>query len=140
MRYIANSVQYIPAKPRVFVPFEDRNRDLSQLLDFGTVIQVFPSHLSWQLNPETIADFTSATNNFFAAHDFTDDDFVVAIGDPVVIAIFTHIAAEHNGGRVRVLKWDRLPCGRCNKYRQTCGDERCPKELRGRYLVLPVRL
>jgi hypothetical protein len=140
MRYVTNSLNYQQGQPRVFVPFEDRNRDLSQLLEFGTVLQVFPGHLSWQLKPETSLDFTMAVKRFFAAHDFTDDDFVVAIGDPVVIAVFTHAAAMVNSGRVKVLKWDRLPCVRCNKYRQTCGDELCPKELRGRYLVLPVQL
>lgn len=140
MRYIANAVSYDPKTPRVFVPFEDRQRDLSQLLEFGTVLQVFASHLSWQLTPETTLDYTLACKRFFAAHDFTDDDFVVAIGDPVAIAIFTYAAAFTNTGRVKVLKWDRLPCDVCSKYKALCGRSGCPGELRGRYLVLPVKL
>lgn len=139
-RYIANVMNYDPKKPRVFVPFEDRGRDLSQLLDFGTVLQVFPAQLSWQLTSETTHDFTLACKRFFAAHDFTDDDFVVAIGDPVVITIFTHAAAQANNGRVQVCKWDRLPCAVCNKYWQRCNKNECPAELRGRYLILPIKL
>lgn len=140
MRYLANVVNYDPKKPRCFVPFEDRNRDLSALLDFGTVLQVFPSHLSWQLTPESVHDFTLACKRFFAAHDFTDDDFVVALGDPVVIGIFIYAAAQANAGRAKVCKWDRLPCDVCNKYKQSCAKDNCPQELRGRYLVLPVKL
>lgn len=140
MRYIPNSLTYLPNKPRVFVPFEDRSRDLSQLLEFGTVLQVFPSHLSWQLKAETTDEFLQSCERFFGVHGFTDDDYVVAIGDPVVIALFMVAASTQNRGRAKVLKWDRLPCERCSKYRKECPDAACPRDLRGRYLVLPIQL
>ena len=39
--------------------------------------------------------------------DFTNDDFILPMGDPVAIAIASMIAAEVNNGRVKFLKWDR---------------------------------
>jgi hypothetical protein len=39
--------------------------------------------------------------------DFNDDDYILAIGDPVAIGIVTAIATEFNRGRVKVLRWDR---------------------------------
>ena len=39
--------------------------------------------------------------------DFGDEDFLLAVGDPVAIGIATAIASQVNGGRVSMLKWDR---------------------------------
>jgi ribosomal protein L37AE/L43A len=39
--------------------------------------------------------------------DFSDDDYIIAVGDPVAIGIVTAIAAENNRGRVKMLRWDR---------------------------------
>jgi hypothetical protein len=39
--------------------------------------------------------------------DFNDDDYILAIGDPVAIGIVTAIATEFNRGCVKVLRWDR---------------------------------
>jgi len=136
MRYTPNVVDYPLDKPRVFVPFEDRKRDLSDLLEFGTVIQIFPGHLAWQLNSSTTEEFITAVRGFFQAHDFTNDDYVVAIGDPVVISIMTYLAARQNSGRVRLLKWDRLPCEMCLKFRCECASP----QVRGRYLEVAVKL
>ena len=38
---------------------------------------------------------------------FSDDDYLLAVGDPIAIGIATAVAAEENGGRVCMLKWDR---------------------------------
>lgn len=37
--------------------------------------------------------------------DFSDDDYVLPIGDPAAIAASVAIAAEFNNGRIKVLKW-----------------------------------
>ena len=39
--------------------------------------------------------------------DFSDDDYLLLIGDPAAIGIATSIASENNRGRYRLLKWDR---------------------------------
>ena len=39
--------------------------------------------------------------------DFSDDDYLLLIGDPAIIAVAGAIASENNNGRFKVLKWDR---------------------------------
>ena len=39
--------------------------------------------------------------------DFNDKDYLLLIGDPAIIAVAGAIAAEHNNGRFKILKWDR---------------------------------
>lgn len=39
--------------------------------------------------------------------DFTDDDYILTMGDPIAIALAGAIACEYNNGKVKFLKWDR---------------------------------
>ena len=38
---------------------------------------------------------------------FSDEDYLLLIGDPAAIGIATSIASENNRGRFKLLKWDR---------------------------------
>lgn len=40
--------------------------------------------------------------------DYGDMDHIMAVGDPVAIALAVMVAAGVNDGRVSVLKWDRI--------------------------------
>ena len=37
---------------------------------------------------------------------FSDDDYLLLIGDPAVIGICVHYALLNNGGKANLLKWD----------------------------------
>ena len=39
--------------------------------------------------------------------DFCDEDYLLLIGDPAIIAIAGAIASEMNRGKFKVLRWDR---------------------------------
>ena len=39
---------------------------------------------------------------------FTDDDWLLAMGDPAIIGVSFAIAADLNHGRGNILKWDRM--------------------------------
>tara|TARA_R100001510_G_scaffold47083_1_gene44242 strand:+ start:2794 stop:3129 length:336 start_codon:yes stop_codon:yes gene_type:complete len=39
--------------------------------------------------------------------NFSDEDYLLLIGDPAAIGIATSIASENNRGRYTLLKWDR---------------------------------
>jgi len=39
--------------------------------------------------------------------EYTDDDFILAVGDPAAIGLSMALAAEVNLGRVNVLRWDK---------------------------------
>ena len=38
---------------------------------------------------------------------FSDEDFILPTGDPVLIAMVVLVAAESNMGKVKMLKWDK---------------------------------
>jgi hypothetical protein len=38
---------------------------------------------------------------------FSDGDYLLLIGDPILIGIATAVAARWNNGKVKMLKWDR---------------------------------
>lgn len=40
--------------------------------------------------------------------DFGPGDHIMAVGDPVAIAVATLIASEQNGGSISLLKYDRI--------------------------------
>ena len=40
--------------------------------------------------------------------DFSDDDYILPVGDPVLMCTVAMVAAKMNNGRVKFLKWDRL--------------------------------
>ena len=39
--------------------------------------------------------------------DFNDKDYLLLMGDPAIIAVAGAVASDVNGGRFKVLKWDR---------------------------------
>ena len=39
---------------------------------------------------------------------FSDDDWLLAMGDPAIIGVAFAIAADANRGRVGLLKWDKI--------------------------------
>ena len=39
--------------------------------------------------------------------DFSDDDYLLLMGDPAIIAVAGAVVSDVNGGRFKVLKWDR---------------------------------
>ena len=48
--------------------------------------------------------------------DFGPDDFLLPVGDPVAIAAAAYIAARNAGGRIQILKFDRMDGGRYVPY------------------------
>ena len=39
--------------------------------------------------------------------DFNDKDYLLLMGDPAIIAVAGAVASDVNGGKFKVLKWDR---------------------------------
>jgi|TARA_R110001592_G_scaffold137540_3_gene355525 hypothetical protein len=38
---------------------------------------------------------------------YTEEDYLLLIGDPAAIGVACSIAAQYNNGRYNILKWDR---------------------------------
>ncbi len=39
--------------------------------------------------------------------DFNDKDYLLLMGDPAIIAVAGAVVSDVNGGRFKILKWDR---------------------------------
>jgi len=39
--------------------------------------------------------------------DFSDEDYILCLGDPSIIAVVAAVASDLNRGRFKLLKWDR---------------------------------
>ena len=55
----------------------------------------------------TVDDKNTPHSRMVLLKDYNDDDFILAMGDPVAIGISCIIASEVNNGKVNILKWDR---------------------------------
>lgn len=99
-------------KPRVFIPQEPMRFDhasqqmvsimnFSKALEYGEPIVCLPS------GPVALSPTPTMFKLRDCLRDFCDDDYLIAVGDPTVIAIASMIAADNNRGRVKLLKYDR---------------------------------
>lgn len=88
---------------RVFVVQITNPRvNLAPARDFGE-LQVL-------LDPDAQVTLTAAPTVRDLAtklRDFNDDDHIVPMGDPVAIGIVCSLAARLNGGKYKMLKWDK---------------------------------
>ena len=87
----------------VYITQEIRGRDLSDALVFGDLEILIPAkeQVSFSSMP-TVRRMERKLSKF------NDNDYLVLAGDPVCIGIACAVAALHNNGRYKVLKWDRL--------------------------------
>ena len=98
--------------PKVFVVQEpvkrnpgtgvtERLMDLTPAARYGELETMLPS-ISLPLGAENwVPKLRSALSAF------SDDDYLLPVGDMSAIAASAAIAAQHNNGRFKVLKWDR---------------------------------
>lgn len=84
----------------------ERKFDISPAKKFGQV--------QYLLQPDAEGRNTSIMNTVpivrlyrTLLRDFSDDDYLLLLGDPALLAIAAAIAAERNHGRFKLLKWDR---------------------------------
>lgn len=101
-------------KSRVFLPQEPARWhqgawvpavDIRPVLEYGTPVVCLPPG-RMILSP---APTTMALREKLA--DFTDNDYLVAIGDPSLIATAAAIVSHVNRGKFRLLKWDKDRAG-----------------------------
>lgn len=98
--------------PKVYVPQMPSRYDsathlwiptvnLSHAENFGEIVVLLPPNANrLHLSPLIVALKEQMTN-------YGPEDYVVAVGDPSLIAAAACIAARKTGGLLRILKWDR---------------------------------
>lgn len=75
--------------------------DLTPAAEHGELEVLLPFSQSMLAPVPTVRTLKEKLRNF------TDEDFILPVGDPVLIATVAMVAAQQNGGRVKMLKWDK---------------------------------
>ncbi len=87
---------------RVFVTQTPKKTiDISPALDFGEIIIVVETTTNIR-NPQLVVSQAR-----LSMKDFTTNDYICLIGDPVLCGILCAVAAQRTGGEFTALKWDR---------------------------------
>lgn len=94
------------AAARVYVVQETSKLNLAKASQFGTLIGLLPESTHITMSPQPVLRELRRK-----LKHFTDNDYLLLIGDPVAIAMAVYIASEANVGRVRCLKWDNAMKG-----------------------------
>lgn len=96
---------YVPQQPsrydtatRLWIP----TINLDPAKQYGEVVVMLPPNA----NRLHTAPLVSALKDQMEAYG--EEDYLVAVGDPSILAAAACIAARKTGGTLRVLKWDRL--------------------------------
>ena len=85
----------------VYVVSESQH-NISSALDFGEVKTLLPPAAQVAFSPApTVRRIQRGLSTF------SDEDYLLCIGDPTAIGIACAVAASKNRGRFKCLKWDR---------------------------------
>jgi hypothetical protein len=80
--------------------------DLSSAAKFGALVELLPRG---NVLPSNLKEAAGRLRE--QLQGFNDADFMLPVGDPVAIALAAAVAADINGGVLRLLKWDRREQG-----------------------------
>ena len=88
--------------PIVYAVSETAQHNISSALDFGDIVTILPpnAQVAFSVTP-TIRRAQRALEKF------SDEDYLLFIGDPTAISIIAVVAAQRNNGRFKCLKWDK---------------------------------
>lgn len=86
----------------VYVVSETLQHNIASAQDYGRLETVLPpnAQIAFSVVP-TVRRIQRKLNRF------TDDDYLLLIGDPSAIGICCAVAASVNNGRFKCLKWDK---------------------------------
>lgn len=100
-----NTRVYVPQQPsrfdqatRLWIP----TINLDSAKSFGDVVVMLPPNANRLHTAPLIAALKEQMN------DLNEHDYIVAVGDPSLIAAAACIASRKTGGLLRMLKWDRM--------------------------------
>jgi hypothetical protein len=88
--------------PKVYVVSETTQHNIASALDYGQIETILPpnAQIAFSVVP-TVRRIQRKLEKF------TDEDFLLLIGDPSAIGITCAVAAAKNNGRFKCLKWDK---------------------------------
>lgn len=96
---------YVPQQPSRFDPATRLwipSVNLEPAKAFGEVVVMLPPNANRLHTAPLVAALREQMEHY------TADDYIVAVGDPSLIAAAACIAVRKAGGLLRILKWDRM--------------------------------
>ena len=87
---------------KVFVVQETMRHNVLPAQQFGDLVFLLPPQVQIGFSPGPMV-----TRMKRVLRDFTDQDYLLLIGDPAAMAVAGALAAKHNNGRFKLLKWDK---------------------------------
>jgi hypothetical protein len=89
--------------PKVFAVSETNRHNIVPAMQYGDLETILPpnAQVAFSVIP-TIRRIQRKLENF------SDEDYLLFIGDPTAIGIVSAVAAAKNGGRYKCLKWDKF--------------------------------
>lgn len=95
-------IVYVVCEPKHKIGDVERpSMDLTPAAEYGELSILMPTSQSMLATVPTVRALKEKLRNF------TDDDYILPVGDPVLIATVAMVASEINGGRIKFLKWDK---------------------------------
>ena len=88
---------------KVFVVSETGKHNIAGALDYGEIEVVLPPSQAQVI----FSSAPTVSRIKRVLEGFTDEDYLLFIGDPTAIAIMATVAAAKNHGRYKCLKWDK---------------------------------
>ena len=88
--------------PTVYVVSETTTHNIASALDYGQIETILPpnAQIAFSVVP-TVRRIQRKLEKF------SDEDYLLLIGDPSAIGIACAVAASKNNGRFKCLKWDK---------------------------------
>ncbi len=75
--------------------------DLSEATQYGEIRYLLSPTAKPFINPKIINQLHDGLQ------DFSDDDFLLLIGNPAIIGMVSAIAAHYNNGNIKFLQWGK---------------------------------
>ena len=86
----------------VYVVQEKTGVDITDALRFGEFENLLPRQDQLMISSQPVVHALKKK-----LKDFSDDDYILCLGDPSIIATVAVVAASMNRNRFKMLKWDR---------------------------------
>jgi hypothetical protein len=87
---------------KVFVVQETMRHNVLPAQQFGDLVFLLPTQVQIGFSPGPMVNRMKRV-----LRDFTDQDYLLLIGDPAAMSIAAAIASQYNNGKFRFLKWDK---------------------------------
>lgn len=96
-----NKVYAVCEPTRMVAGVEKKAMDLAPAAEYGQVEILMPHSQSMLAPVPTVRVLKEKLETF------SDDDYILPVGDPALISTVAIVAAHKNNGRVKFLKWDK---------------------------------